>query len=91
MNSTILYGSNLPELTNILMGMVTMSDNTLSQFNSNINDLKTPIFIIKTFMRIYIYDINIISCEIDNYETIVLQKKINYKKGKTTTNLVKNN
>ena len=52
-------------------------------YNSNINDLKTPIFIIKTFMRIYIYDINIISCEIDNYETIVLQKKINYKKEKT--------
>jgi hypothetical protein len=53
MNSTILYGSNLPELTNILMGMVTMSDNTLSQFNSNINDLSdSDKFIINEFTNL---------------------------------------
>jgi hypothetical protein len=39
MNCTILYGSNLPELTNVLMGMVEMSNNTMFSFNSNVSGL----------------------------------------------------
>jgi hypothetical protein len=58
MNSTILYGSNLPELTNILMGMVMMSDNTLIRFNININDLSdSDKFIINEFTNLTTFNV----------------------------------
>jgi hypothetical protein len=46
--------------------------------NNNINDLNTPIHIIKTFMRIYTHDYNTISDE-----PIILQKRIEHKFKKT--------